>query len=321
MQITLRTSAPLAHLRSRINAPFTHLQSVGDTGMVMTSALEVDAEKSAVTYQKFHADWDARIAAEAELLRDLKADYVFSNVGYLPLAGAQQAGIKNAALCSLNWHDIYRYYCGDNKITRQIFDSYAHADAFLHTTPGMAMESLPNVISVAPIADIGCYRRDELHRRLHLARDEKLVLVSMGGIATRFPMERWPRIAGVKFLVQENWQVQHPDAIMLESLHMDFGDLLASCDVLLCKPGYGSFVEAVASGVPVLYVSRADWPESAALIDWLDAHGSARPVSREQLERGDIDKELSALFAQPPAANFFPGGAAQVATWLAEKIA
>ena len=43
---------------------------------------------------------------------------------------------------------------------------------------------------------------------------------------------------------------------------MNFADLLASSDALLCKPGYGSFVEAASCGVPVLYVARPDWPES-----------------------------------------------------------
>jgi len=42
----------------------------------------------------FHADWDARVSAEARLLRELGADMVFSNVGYLPLAGAQRAAFR-----------------------------------------------------------------------------------------------------------------------------------------------------------------------------------------------------------------------------------
>ena len=61
----------------------------------------------------------------------------------------------------------------------------------------------------------------------------------------------------------------HPDAVVLESLPLNFSDLLASSDVLLCKPGYGSFAEAACSGIPALYVNRPDWPEAPALIEWL----------------------------------------------------
>ena len=329
LRITVRSAVPFSHLRTRIHAPFTHLESYGDIGMVMSSALDVCVEESRAAYQRFHADWDARAHAEARLLRELEADFVFSNVGYLPLAGAQRAGIANAALCSLNWYDIYRHYCGDDGIAAQIQSCYANADAFLRTTPGMAMESLPGLIPVAPIAELGDNRRDELDRHLLLSKEEKLVLVSMGGVATRLPMERWPRIDGVRFLVQQSWlaspelgrRARHPDAVVIESLSVGYSDLLASSDALLCKPGYGSFVEAACSGVPVLYVSRADWPESASLVEWLQEHGPCREVSREQIEQGDLARELEGLFTLPRTGPCTPAGAVQVADWLAKKLA
>lgn len=321
LRITVRSTVPLNHLRSRIHAPYTHLPSIGDIGMLMSSALDVRADDSRIAYQKFHADWAARVNEEAALLRKLRADYVFSNVGFLALAGAQQAGIGNAALCSLNWFDIYSHYCGTDAIAAQIQTCYANADAFLRATPGMLMTSMPNLIPIAPIADLGKNRRDELNRKLKLSHEQKLVLISMGGIDTRLPIEQWPRIAGVKYLVQQRWQAEHPDAIVLESLDMSFNDLLSSSDVLLCKPGYGSFVEAAYSGVPVLYVSRADWPESPALLEWLQIHGVCREVTREHLAQGNLAQDLTALFAQRRHPNAPPAGAIQAATWLAQKLA
>jgi hypothetical protein len=320
LRLTMRSAVPIAHLRSRIHAPFAHMSSEGDIGMVMSSALDVLAEESRAAYRAFHADWDARVGDEANLLRELGADLVFSNVGYLPLAGAQRAGIPNAALCSLNWSDIYRHYCGDDAIAAQIHDSYANADAFLRATPGMAMDNLPNLIPVPPIAAIGTNRRAELDHHLKLPKDERLVLVSLGGIASRLPIERWPRVAGVHWLVQESWQADHPDAIILETLEMSFSDLLASSDALICKPGYGSFVEAASSGVPVLYVNRADWPESPALVEWLQQHDPCREVSRDAMEQGDITDALEQIWNAPRPKPVIPEGAKQVAEWLAERL-
>jgi len=320
LHITVRSAVSARHLRSRIHAPFTHLTSEGDIGMVMSSALDVCVEDSRAAYQQFHADWEKRVADEAQILHELKADFVLSNVGYLPLAGAQMAGIANAALCSLNWEDIYRHYCGDDEIAAQINDCYANADNFLRATPGMAMGSLGNLIPVAPIAAVGMNRRDELNFRLKLSPGEKLVLISMGGIASRFPIECWPRIDGVRWLVQENWQVNHPDAIVLESLQMDFGDLLASSDALICKPGYGSFVEATCCSVPVLYVNRPDWPESPALVEWLHQHNLCREVSRLALDQGNIAEELDDIWNEPQLARVIPDGKLQVANWLVHKL-
>ena len=320
LRLTVRSVAPLVHLRARIHAPFTHVSSEGDIGMLMSSALDVRLDESRAAYRAFHADWEARVVDEARLLRDLRADFVFSNVGYLPLAGAQRAGIPNAALCSLNWADIYRHYFGDDAIAAQIQSYYANADAFLRATPGMAMSDLTNLMHVAPIAAVGTNRRAELNQRLQLSADEKLVLVSLGGIASRLPIERWPRMAGVRWVVQESWQVKHPDAIILETLQMNFSDLLASSDALICKPGYGSFVEAASCGVPVLYVSRADWPESPALITWLQQHPPCREVSRDVLEQGMIAEVLQEIWNTPRPEPVIPKGGEQVANWIAEKL-
>ena len=320
LRVTVRSAVPLAHLRSRIHVPFEFQPSDGDIGMEMSSALDVLVDKSRAAYRAFHADWGMRVDDEVRLLRELGADFVLSNVGYLPLAGAQRTGIPNAALCSLNWSDIFRHYFGEEDIAAQIFDCYANADAFLRATPGMDMAGLPNLIPVQPIAATGTNRRRELNRHLGLSADEKMVLISLGGIASRLPIERWPRIEGVHWLVQENWQAEHPDAVNLETLQTSFGDLLASCDALVCKPGYGSFVEAASCGTPVLYVSRADWPESPALIAWLQQHGLCHEVPRDALERGEIADVLREIWNSPRPEPVVPTGAEQVAEWLAEKL-
>jgi len=319
LQLTIRSSVPATHLRSRIHAPFEHLPSEGDIGMAMLSPLDIDVEQSRIAYRDFHANWDMRVEQEATLLNALGADFVLSNVGYLPLAGAQHAGIANAALCSLNWADIYRHYLGADDIHAQIRNCYAAADAFLRATPGMAMDDLPNLLPLAPLAEIGNNRRDELNHHLRLSHEEKLVLVSLGGITSRLPMDRWPRLDGVRWLVQASWQVRHPDAVVLESLPLNFSDLLASCDALLSKPGYGSFVEAACSGTPVLFASRADWPESPALIEWLQQNGICREISRESLECGNITDDLPKLWNTPRSQPPRPAGAAQAVDWLLEK--
>jgi hypothetical protein len=318
LRITVRSSLSYEHLRTRILAPFTHLVSTGDIGMVMSSALAVDVEQSRAAYREFHANWDALVTEEAALLLELKADMVFSNVGYLALAGARRAKLKNAALCSLNWSDIYRHYCGDDEIASQIQSCYAGADAFLRATPGMEMNDLTHRRPIAPIAEIGTNRRDKLFAHLKLSTQEKLVLISMGGISSRLPIDNWPRVDGVRFLVQD--QVQHPNALNFKQLPFTFNELISSCDAMLCKPGYGSFVEAACSGVPVLYVARPDWPESPALIAWLQQCGVCREISNEAYKLGNIAHELETLWRQKAPTKVVPNGADQVASWLSDKL-
>jgi len=324
LQLTLRSAVPLSHLQSRFDGPFEYLRDAGDIGMLMSSAMDVRADASAQAYLTLHHEWGVKVGNEARMLREIAPDFVFSNVGYLALAGAHLAGIPAAAMCSLNWADIYRHYCagisGAHHVLEEMLHAYGHAQAFLQPAPGMPMADLSNRLAIGPVAAVGQCRRDVIDRQLGLGRDERLVLVSLGGVSGRLPMEHWPRLPGVRWLVAANWHVSHPDAVVLESLELPFADLLASCDALICKPGYGSFVEAACSAVPVLYVKREDWPETPFLTAWLQQHGRARAIDRHQLESGRFGDALQALWAQPATTPVVPSGIDEAADWLAGRL-
>ena len=322
--ITVRTMSPLAQLRSRITASFNYLREGGDIGMAMASALDVQPQETVAAYQHIHRDWGLAVSHEANALRDIAPDFVLSNIGYLPLAGAYRAGIPCAAMSSLNWADIFEHYCGSISGTHHILEqmrlAYAHADAFLQIEPHMPMNQLENRIGFGPVAAVGRNRRPEIDAFYGLEGSEKLVLVSLGGFDSRLPTENWPRIPGVRWIIPANWRSAHPDALILDALEMDFSDVLASSDTLICKPGYGSFVEAPCSGVPVLYVARDDWPEAPFLEQWLKENGTSRKVTRERVERGEFFDELFDILAAPPSPPVIPSGVEKVADWLANRL-
>lgn len=325
IRLTICSTVPRLHLQSRIAGEFDHVEAAADFGMVMASALDVLPQPSMHAYLEFHRDWPTRVEQEARRIAAIKPDFVLTNVAYLPLQAAHKLGIPCASMCSLNWLDIFSHYCGDMagaaKIQDEIRAAYAAAHSFLRITPAMPMTALPNVQAIAPVARVGHNRRAHINAQLRLAADEKLVLVSMGGIAMRFPVERWPKLPGVRWVIQADWQVSRPDAIVLESLGMEFTDVLASSDVLLCKPGYGSFAEAGCNGVPVLYVMREDWPEEPWLIDWLEACGQCRKVARQAVESGDFAGELQALLLLPKPDPVEPLGMKQAAAYLLSHLA
>lgn len=324
LRLTVRSGLPRAALASRIGGMFEHLQQPSDFGMLMANAVDVLTEQSAHAYAEFHRDWEPRVAREAALLAQLAPDAVLADVSYLALAGAGAAGIPAVAMCCLNWADIYRHYCGGHAdagaIERHMLDAYNSACCFLKVQPTMPMAGLKNAQEIGTIAQGGENRRDRINTLLGLERSEKLVLVAMGGIHMRLPMEDWPRIPGVRWLVQASWQVRHPDAIELERLGLPFIDVLHSCDALLTKPGYGSFAEAAVNGTPVLYLRRQDWPEEPYLIDWLKRHGACLEVERQRLMRGDVADELQALLALPAARPPLANGATQAADVLAQML-
>ncbi|HJW27051.1 MAG TPA: hypothetical protein VJ576_19325 [Rhodocyclaceae bacterium] len=318
LRLTVRSGLPTAKLRQRIQAPFEHIEGTSDFGYVMVDALTIETGATADAYRCTHARWERLVEDEARFLQDLAPQYVLTNVAYLPLAGAAAAGIPAASLCSLNWADLFTHFFGREPwappIHAQMLAAYRSARAFLRTTPAMAMPALGNTVAVGPIAKQG--------RKHDLGLDEgvRAVLVAMGGIDHRLPLERWPRHPGRRWLVPAAWGVNHPDAIALESLGLSFTDLLCSVDAVITKPGYGTFTEAACNGVPVLYQRRTDWPEQECLIEWLQAEGRCLEVADAALEAGDLAADLAALWRLPARAAVAPAGARQAADFLAAEI-
>ncbi len=322
LRLTVESALPRALLERRfVPPPFEHVTAPADVGMVMVDALAVDVKASCSAYRAFHRDWPARIEWAAMRLRRARPDLLLADVPYLALAAASRAGIPAVAVCSLHWGAIHAAYCPEEGgVNAQILEAYGAAEHFYRPAPAMTMPELGNVTDVGPIAVLGADRRGELRRALGLDDGDRLVMVALGGMPTRLPMVAWPRLPGVHWLVQSDWEISRADIHPFEPLGMPFVDLLASCDALLAKPGYGLFAEAACHGVPVLALPRADWPESAPLLAWLHGHGRCIEVSRDQVERGDFGEVLNDLWALPIPTRPTPDGAATIAlaleTWL-----
>ncbi len=310
LRLTLRSSLPLAKLRQRIDVPFEHFKGSTDFGYVMIDATRIDRSASAAAYRAAHAAWAGRVQAEAEFLSAQRPDLVLTNVSYLPLAGAHLAGITAMSLCSLNWADLFAHYYATEDwaapIHAQMLAAYRSARHFLRVTPGMPMEQLGNIQPIGPIA-----ARGQAHD-LGLGSD-KAVLVAMGGIAHHLPVDHWPRLPGIRWLVPADWQCSHPDAIAFESFGLGFTDLLCSVDAVITKPGYGTFAEAACNGTPVLFQRRKDWPEQDCLIAWLEQHGRCGKIGEDALLRGQLGEALARLWQSPAPMPPLPEGARQAA--------
>jgi hypothetical protein len=302
LRLTVRSGISRDRLALRLAGDFTHIEAASDFGFVMSNALDIDLIASAARYRQQHNQWQATVKLEATLLQAMEVDAVFSDVAYLPLAGAAAAGIPALAMCSLNWADMFLHYFGDQPwappIHAEILAAYRSAP-FLRVTPGMTMENLPLRRPIGPIAALARRDREGVARRLGVPAEERWGLVALGGIAHRLPLEEWPRIPDLTWLAPAAWGVKRDDVAAFDAADLPFSEVLAAADFVLTKPGYGTFVEASCLGVPVLYLRRPDWPEEPALLSWLHAHNRAIEISREQAQHGDLAETLNQLQRLP----------------------
>jgi len=307
LALTIWSRLDATPLRQRIKPPFAHRSSATDVGLVMFDAMHVDIAASRAAYFDFHADWPERIKREAAWLDTQGFDAVLADAAYLPLAAARLAGIRALCLCSLNWRDIAAAYLADqpgmDSVLAEITTAYEDAEVFLQPEPAMPMPWLTRRRSLPPIAARGRERREELARRLGLAHDERWILVGFGGFGYETGL---PRLPGMRWLLPGGVApTGRADLVGCAGLDLPFLDLLASCDILLTKVGYGSFVEAAARAMPVLYLDRPDWPETPYLTTWLHAHTRAIGLDAATLASPMIRQRLDALgsLAAMPAAR------------------
>ncbi|WP_200381859.1 hypothetical protein [Thiococcus pfennigii] len=317
LRVTLRTSAPAFKLRERFGAEARIVPAVTDVGMVQENAQAIALEASAQAYQRFHDGWERRVSEEARQLVDLGGDLVLANAPYLPLAAAQRAELPAVALCSINWMDIYAHYFSARPEACVLLDemrrAYSSAALFLRPTPSMPMRTLTNGRVVGPISDCGVNCRAWFAEHLGLREDERLVMVSLGGMELCPPWADWPRFPGVRLIVPGSWGCRHPDTVDFEALGVPYVNALWSSDALICKPGYGSFVEAACAGLPVLYLARPGWPEVPYLVQWLKAVGRAEPLEQRDWQGGDLSAHLQRLWEAPSPLPISADGADEAA--------
>ena len=272
----------------------------------MDQNLSVLVDDTADAYRLLHERWFEQLANYADKLSSLNCDLLLSNISYLSLAAANQLGISGIALSPLNWADIYQYFCSQTPIYARIHEhmltAYESADVFLKPTPSMPMHELRNTQSVGPIAATGCSLKHWLCEKLGTNISTKLVLVAMGGHDLHIPVT-WPTDSSIIWLVTRSWKTDQRNVVVFEDLDIPFLDLLASCDLLVGKPGYGSFVEATTMGKPILYMTRPDWPEEPFLIQWLEQHNICGKLLPNSLQDGTFIQSVDKVLHQSEQSN------------------
>ena len=166
---------------------------------------------------------------------------------------------------------------------------------FLQPRPSMPMPSLPHTHVIAPIASIGKAQPEQL-QAVTQDQFQQFVLVGLGGIGMHYPLATWPKIKGVAWIFDDqSLYLQRDDFIPVSRFGLAYIDLLASCDLVLTKTGYGTQTEAVVNQIPALCVQRGDWPEEPYLAAWHREHGEVIFVDWAEIQSGAFVNQLQGL--------------------------
>ena len=293
LRLSVICDHPEALLQTWIALPFNRIDAPLEPGIPMLNAVDIDPAGLRANSEALLADWDATLDRMGDLIDTLRPDRVLTNSSYQWSLAAASAGIPTWNACSLNWANLMQSYAAPAELVERAFAGYNAADGFLAFTPHMPMPGIERLRSLPPVG-----RRLPAGRlRERLLKRSRLALISMGGMPFDLPFKSWP--------AWRQWTLLHTaeagercDQRALSQLGADWGMALADCDVLITKPGYGSFVEAVLHRKPLLYLPRGHWPEEPALLDWARRYVPCRALTREALLAGELEDSLHALQQQ-----------------------
>ncbi len=246
-------------------------------------------------------------------------------VGDIPpvaFGAAARLGVPSIAVGNFDWAGIYAAYAAkDPAFTpwAQLAARWQNlATVAVHLTPGPPLTGFD---AARPVEAGVLVRRKPVHTegiREHLGvpSGHRAVLASFGGFGLDDAGRRLPVLPGITWILAAPMaDLGRPDTRFARDV--PYTALLAACDAVFTKPGYGIVTEAAWHRTRLLYTDRGDFPEYPYLVRWMDEHMPSAFVPSAVLgtPRGEaaIREALASLFAMEDRWPQPPEGADRVA--------
>lgn len=294
-----------------------------DVGVVQPESFRIEPRETLARYAALIDSEGPLLDAEAAELRAAGVRLVVGDVPSAAFEVAARAGVPGVGVANFSWDWIYQPFVGDapehGPVLEHLRAQYGRADLLLRLPFHGDLSCFPRIQDVPLIARRGSPDRIETRRRLGLPLDAPLVLLSFGGfrfdgldadrlatlpyafiatelgagaeLARGFGAEAGPAAGtSVRALRSRN-------LFLLPEHGYSYVDLLAACDSVVTKLGYGIVSDCLANRVPLLYVPRGQFREEPVLAEAVERLGRAVLLSRDALLRWDLGPSLEHLLS------------------------
>lgn len=302
-RVLVRTNAPLWLFPPGV-VPLLPGEAAIDIGVVQRDGLEMDINATRAAWAEFLARWETHVARERTALIASGAHVVLGDIPPLAFAAADAAGIPSLGMTNFGWDWIYEPWDGFSPIVERIRKSYALAEQLLrlplHAQETEAFPAFPQIMDVPLVVRRPRRSRQAVRAQLNLGREEKLILLSFGGFDTMLldlqALGHWPEFTFLLTPAPGDRLASVPRNVRpLSREQTDYASLVAACDAVVTKPGYGIVADCLTARVPVLYTERGPFREYPVLVAALHSLGPAHFIPLEDLRRGWLGPPLRSL--------------------------
>lgn len=310
--VHLFTQASRWLLDRTIRVPVTISEWAVDTGAVQHDSLAMDVPATLAAASRFEDEADKAAVDLAREFRQRGVQVVICDAPAMPCTAAHLAGIPAFVLANFTWDWIYGDFVdehpGYETLPERLGARYAQADAAWRLPMHGGFATIRTVLDFPWIARRS--RRDPVDTRhlLGVDDDRPLVLLSFGGYGVAGMRLLHHQGAPYRLVVSAGAaytpDVLPPDAVQVDrdrlgALGLRYEDLVAACDVVASKPGYGIVSECVANDTALLYTDRGRFREYPVMVEQMPAVLRCAYIDNDALAASRWDAEIAALLAQP----------------------
>ncbi len=298
VRLLLRTTAPRSVFEGYLGGEFEYEPVALDCGVGELDILRSDLDGTLRAWRGFLPREEELAAREADFLRREGAHAVYFDLPPLAAEVAARAGIPSIGVSNFSWDYIFADFARHDPFFGELAERFARlyekTTLALELPLGHELTAFPRRRRVPLVANRSHADRAEVRRQLGLQPGQRAVLVALR--QARLPgLDASSLPEGTRLLAFG--ELEGPGVLQLPEEWMSrFTDLLAACDAVLSKPGYGVASECIANRVPLLHLPRIDFAETEPLLEQLSRLIPQRGMTVEELETGRLGRCLEELF-------------------------
>jgi hypothetical protein len=282
---------------------FSRFPLMCDIGLVQRSPMEEDLAASLERLVRFYPPRRNVVRRLADRLLRRRCRLVICDIAPLGLAVAKTAGLPGILVENFTWDWIYEGYRdripGFGSLAAELKALLEMADGRIQTEP--LCRPTRADLTVGPIGRPFRRPRSDTRALLGVPQGAPVVLVTMGGVRQRhLAMAASVRNQPIVYIVPGVFPDVRRQGNCIFLPHRSdhyHPDLVAAADAVVAKAGYSTIAETHAAGVPLGYILRPGFRESAVLETFIRGRMPSLKIPAASLNNGSWIEQVPDLLS------------------------
>jgi hypothetical protein len=274
VQLIIATTAPRWLVASYVSGDFIYHPCGHDVGVIQADSLQMNLPATLQEWQKIFDRQEEIISSEAAFLQKMGVDLVFADIPPLAMPIGKRAGVPVWAASNFGWDFIYHEWGAEfADITQWIGECYGQCDRMFHLPLSESLDHFPVQEPAGLTGGKSRYSAADVRRDLRLKESERTVLMVFGGLGLQaIPYKNVELFPEWQFLTFDRSAPDLPNLRCIPDPSNDDVsrryrpvDIFPICDLVVSKPGYTTYAEAMIADLPVATIPRSGFAESAII--------------------------------------------------------